>query len=389
MTNHLPRKPAATTRRAAVQGLIALGVSPFAVAQNNSTDELLDFSPRSKPPAGYAPDYGATVRAAEDEGRLVVYSTTDIAVAQPLVDDFQALYPRIAVEYEDLTSTELHHRFVAETQLGRDTADVLWSSAMDLQTSLVEQDYALTYASPESDALPAWARMRDQAWATTFEPIVFAYNKKLVPQPPRTHADLAALLQRTPALKGKVVTYDVEKSGLGFLLAAQDARAAPAFWDVAQAMGRADVRFAATTSAMLGQVASGRAAVAYNVLGAYALAQARRNPEIGVVFPTDYTLVLSRLQLIARRAKRPNAARLWVDYTLSQRGQALLARQGVYAMRADVSGEATAAQLTQKLGATLKPIVPGIELTQDLQPAAYRAFVERWRSSLGRPLRGR
>ncbi len=392
MTNRAPRRPLATTRRAAVQGLIALGLSPLAAAQNagsDSTDELLDFSPRSKPPAGYAPDYAALVRAAEDEGRLAVYSTTDLAVAQPLVDDFQSLYPRIAVDYEDLTSTELHHRFVAETQLGRDTADVLWSSAMDLQASLVEQDYALTYASPEGAALPAWARMRDQAWATTFEPIVVAYNRKLVAQPPRTHADLAALLQRDAALKGKVVTYDVEKSGLGFLLAAQDARATPAFWDVAQALGRADVRFAATTSAMLGQIASGRAAIAYNVLGAYALAQARRNPEIGVMFPTDYTLVLSRLQLIARRARRPNAARLWVDYTLSRRGQALLARQGVYAMRADVGGEATAAQLAQKLGATLKPIVPGVELARDLQPAAYREFVERWRGSLGRPLRGR
>ena len=388
MTRHTFQNPrGVATRRAALRGLIALGASPLAVAQN--TDELLDFSPRARPPAGYAPAYAAIVRAAEDEGRLVIYSTTDASVAQPLLRDFQTLYPRIAVEYEDLTSTELHHRFVAETQLGRDTADVLWSSAMDLQVSLVEQDYALTYASPEGAALPDWARLRDQAWATTFEPIVMAYNKKLVPRPPRTHAEFAELLERTPALKGKVITYDVEKSGLGFLLAAQDARATPAFWDVARALGRADVRFAATTSTMLGRLASGREAIAYNVLGAYALAQARRNPEIGVMFPTDYTLVLSRLQLIARRARRPNAARLWVDYTLSRRGQALLARQGVYAMRADVSGEATAAQLAQKLGATLKPIVPGVELARDLQPAAYREFVERWRGSLGRPLRGR
>ncbi|RZL48710.1 MAG: ABC transporter substrate-binding protein [Variovorax sp.] len=378
------------TRRAALRGLIALGASPFAAAQNatQGTDELLDFSPRARPPAGYAPAYAAIVRAAEDEGRLVVYSTTDLAVAQPLIDDFRSLYPRIAVEYEDLTSTELHHRFVAETQLGRDTADVLWSSAMDLQASLVEQDYALAYASPESAGLPDWARLRDQAWATTFEPIVFAYNKKLVPRPPRTHAEFATLLERTPALKGKVITYDVEKSGLGFLLAAQDARATPAFWDVARALGRADVRFAATTSTMLGRVASGREAIAYNVLGAYALAQARRNPDIGVVFPEDHTLVLSRLQLIARRAGRPNAARLWLDYTLSQRGQSLIERQGIYAMRADVKGEATAAQLSRQLGATLRPIVPGADLTRDLQPEAYRAFIRRWRSALGQPLRG-
>jgi len=387
MTRHTFQDPlGVATRRAALRGLIALGASPLAAAQN--TDELLDFSPRARPPAGYAPAYAAMVRAAEDEGRLVIYSTTDASVAQPLLRDFQALYPRIAVEYEDLTSTELHHRFVAETQLGRDTADVLWSSAMDLQVSLVEQDYALTYASPEGAGLPDWARLRDQAWATTFEPIVMAYNKKLVPRPPRTHADLATLLDRTPALKGKVITYDVEKSGLGFLLAAQDARATPAFWDVARALGRADVHFAATTSTMLGRVASGREAIAYNVLGAYALAQARRNPEIGVVFPSDHTLVLSRLQLIARRAARPNAARLWLDYTLSQRGQALIGRQGIYAVRADVEGEATAAQLSRQLGATLRPIQPGADLTQDLRPDAYRDFIRRWRNALGQPLRG-
>jgi hypothetical protein len=273
--------------------LIALGASPFAAAQNatQGTDELLDFSPRARPPAGYAPAYAAIVRAAEDEGRLVVYSTTDLAVAQPLIDDFRSLYPRIAVEYEDLTSTELHHRFVAETQLGRDTADVLWSSAMDLQASLVEQDYALAYASPESAGLPDWARLRDQAWATTFEPIVFAYNKKLVPRPPRTHAEFATLLERTPALKGKVITYDVEKSGLGFLLAAQDARATPAFWDVARALGRADVRFAATTSTMLGRVASGRLQRARRLCAGAGAAQpghrrrVSRGPHAGALAP--------------------------------------------------------------------------------------------------------
>jgi iron(III) transport system substrate-binding protein len=373
------------TRRAAMQGLLALGASPFAAAQN--TEELLDFAPRARPPSGSAPAYAGVVRAAEDEGRLVIYSTTDANVVQPLLDDFRLLYPRITVEYEDLTSTELHHRFVAETQFGRDTADVLWSSAMDLQVSLVEHDYALAYASPEGAGLPDWARWRDQAWATTFEPIVMAYNRKLVPKPPRTHAEFAELLEWTPALKGKVVTYDVEKSGLGFLLAAQDARATPAFWDIAQALGRAGVRFASTTSAMLGQVANGRAAIAYNVLGAYALAQARRNPDIGVIFPGDYTLVLSRLQLIARRSRRPNAARLWLDYTLSRRGQELIARQGIFAVREDVKGESTAAQLARQLGTTQKPIVPGAALTQDLQPEAYRAFVLRWRRALGQPLR--
>lgn len=56
-------------------------------------------------------------------------------------------------------------------------------------------------------------------------------------------------------------------------------------------------------------------------------------------------------------------------------------------MRADVKGAATAAQLSRQLGATLRPIQPDADLTHDLQPDAYRAFIRRWRDALGQPLR--
>ncbi len=173
----------------------------------------------------------------------MIYSTTDESVARPLIADFQAMYPKIEIDYEDLTSTELHHRFIAEFQLGPDSADVLWSSAMDQQSSLVSNGYAATYESPEGAGLPAWAKWKGQAYATTFEPVVIAYNKKLLKatEVPRTHADLARLLNTdTARFKGKVITYDIEKSGLGFFLATQDVNVAPAFWDIAQALGKLD-----------------------------------------------------------------------------------------------------------------------------------------------------
>ena len=49
-------------------------------------------------PAGYPADYGKTLAAAEKEGKVVVYSTTDTKAAQPLIKDFEALYPNIKVE---------------------------------------------------------------------------------------------------------------------------------------------------------------------------------------------------------------------------------------------------------------------------------------------------
>lgn len=379
-----PHRTSMLARRRALLGL-ALGVPLLSAAQEAS--ELLDYAPRAKAPPGYAPEYAGMVRAAEDEGRLVIYATTDADIVSPLLADFKSMYPRIGVEYEDLTSTELYHRFLAEMQLGVESADVLWSSAMDLQASLVERGYALAYASPEASGLPDWARWQERAWATSFEPVVIAYNRKLLPaaQVPRTHGEFAQLLAtQALRLRGKVITYDIEKSGLGFLLATQDARGWPAFWGMAEGLGKVGARFAATTAAMLRQLQSGNMVIAYNVLGAYTIAQARKHPDIGYALPGDYTLVLSRLQLISQRARHRNAARLWVDYTLSRRGQALMAsRTGLYAVRGDVGGEATAARLTAQLGASLRPIPLDANLTRALEVTVYRDFVRRWDAATG------
>ena len=48
----------------------------------------------------------------------------------------------MSVEYTDLNSTELYNRFIAEEAAGQGTADLLWSSAMDLQVKLVSDGYA-------------------------------------------------------------------------------------------------------------------------------------------------------------------------------------------------------------------------------------------------------
>lgn len=381
MQNH--RTPFLARRRTLLG--LALGAPLLAAAQDAS--ELLGYAPRATTPPGYPRAYADIVRAAEDEARLVIYSTTDADVVKPLLDDFRSMYPRVSVEYDDLTSTELYHRYLAETQLGTESADVLWSSAMDLQASLVGRGYAMAYASPEASGLPDWARWQDRAWATSIEPVAIAYNRKLLPaaQVPRTHGDFAKLLaaQASP-LRGRVITYDIEKSGLGFLLAAQDARAWPAFWDMAAGLGKVDARYATTTAAMLRQVASGAMTIAYNVLGAYTVAQARKDTGIGWAFLTDYTLALSRIQLISQRASHANAARLWVDYTLSRRGQTLMAqRAGLYAVRGDVGGDTTAAHLAAQLGTGMRPIPNDADLTRHLDIAAYRAFVMRWRAATG------
>ena len=155
---------------------VALGALCLqAVAQ-----DVIRFPAKGRVPAGYPAPYAATIAAAEEEGQLVIYSTTDIAIAAPLIDDFQALYPRIEVRYQDMNSNDLNNAYLGDLQASPTTADVLWSSAMDLQFRLASAGEAQAYDSPEIAALPDWAVWKNVAFGTTFEPIVIVYNKRLL-----------------------------------------------------------------------------------------------------------------------------------------------------------------------------------------------------------------
>lgn len=340
-------------------------------------------------PPGYPASYSNQIAAARKEGKVVVYSTTDTAAVRPLIKDFEALYPGVRVEYNDMNSTELYNRFISEAAAGGGSADVLWSSAMDLQVKLVNDGFAASYASPEVANLPGWAHYQGLAYGTTFEPIAIVYNKRLLTaaEIPQTHADLARIVRANPKkFAGKVTTYDIEKSGVGFNYLTQDYRVAGnATWDLIRALGATGLKVQSSTGAMLERISSGENLIGYNIIGSYAFTKAKKDPSIGYVYPKDYTLVVSRLSVISKSARSPNAARLWTDYLLSKRGQTLLANQtDLFAIRADVTGETSMAGLTRQLGNSLKPIQVGTGLLVYLDQAKRLEFLKTWKQALAK-----
>ena len=338
-------------------------------------------------PAGYPAAYQQIVDGAKKEGRLIVYGATDSKAAQPLVKDFNALYPGITVEYNDMNSTEVYNRFISEAAAGGDTADVLWSSAMDLQMKLAAGGHAMPYKSVEAAKIPAWAVWKDTAYGTTFEPAAFVYNKRLLTpaEVPQTHADFVRIISQ-PKFQDKVTTYDIEKSGVGFMFMTQDEREFAQFRQLEQAFGAARVRVQSSTGTMLERISSGENLIGYNVLGSYALVRAKTDPSLGVVLPKDYTLVISRVQFINKAAKHPNAAKLWMDYLLSRRGQTVIADASkLYAIRADVSGETTSSDLIKMVGEkNIKPLPVSPAVAEYLDPAIRMAFLKEWKASAGK-----
>src|SRR5258708_25653623 len=335
-------------------------------------------------PAGYPADYAQTIAAAKKEGKVVIYSALDTKAATPLVKDFNALYPDVKVEYNDMNSTELYNRFIAEVASGQGSADVMWSSAMDLQVKLVDDGQATTYASPEVAKLPKWAVYKNQAYGTTYEPAVFIYNKRLVTadEVPADHAAFAKLINtKVDKFKGKVTTYDIEKSGVGFMFVVQDTKYFAGMKDIEKGFGATGYKVYSSTGNMLEKVSSGEHLLGYNVLGSYALVRAKKDPNLGVVLPKDFTLVLSPVMFIGKAAKNPNAAKLWLDYGLSIRGQKMIGGDvELFSMRDDVDAEYTAAKLNKQLGGAVKPIPVPAEITEDLRPKKRLDYLGKWKA---------
>jgi iron(III) transport system substrate-binding protein len=337
-------------------------------------------------PAGYPANYADTVAAAKKEGKVVVYSTTDTAAAGPLIKDFQALYPGISVEYNDMNSTEVYNRFISERAANAGSADVLWSSSMDLQIKLASDGSALEYASPEIAHVPGWAVWKNQAFGTTYEPIAIVYNKRLLSgdEIPQSHADLTRVMtQKADKLKGKVTTYDVEKSGVGFMLITQDSKQNPGFWDMVKALGAVGPRFQSSAGTMMERISSGENLLGFNIFASYATLRAKKDPAIGIVLPNDYCLVMSRVMFISKTAKNPNAAKLWLDYVLSKRGQTLVANQAeLGSIRADVEGEMTASGIAKTLGDKAKPIPVSADLLGFLDQTKRLEFIKQWTTAI-------
>ncbi|HEX2553234.1 MAG TPA: ABC transporter substrate-binding protein [Microvirga sp.] len=359
------------TRRCVLAALLLAGAASPALAQDV--------------PAGYPADYADVIAAARKEGAVSIYTSTDQAQAQPFLDAFTKRFPGIKIEYNDLGTNGAYNRVISEAAAGQVGADVVWSSAMDYQMSLAKEGHAGAYKSPEAKNVPDWASFKDTLYATSVEPIGIIYNTKALPEGkvPKTRADLIKFLQDNKTeLKGKIASFDPEKSGSGFLHHTNDVRQTKTFWDLAKAFGAIGGRTYSSSGAMKETVVSGENVLAFNIIGSYGLQWAKESPNLGVAFGTDYTPAFSRLALITAKAPHPNAAKLLLDFMLSQEGQNALAKGGMPSVRTDTDQGFNAKTLNERVGGNLQPIKLDEGLLEYLNPQKRVQFFREWKASL-------
>ena len=303
---------------------------------------------------------------------LKVLSTADIASFDPLIKEFQTQNTEVSVNYTVASSAQVMTAIYDENA----AFDLVISSAMDLQTKLANDGYSQTFISNNTARLPNWAKWQDQLFAFTQEPAALVISDKAFEglTIPTNREQLIELMRANPEVfEGRIGTYDVRTSGLGYLFATQDSRNTDSFWRLTEVMGRLKTELYCCSGAMIDGVYQGKLALAYNVLGSYAENRLAREGGITIVPMQDYLTVMMRTALIPKTAESPHVAGRMIDFLLDENTQTKLAQTTGFP---PIFGQIADSQKA------LRPIRPGPGLLVFLDRLKRKAFVRNWESSI-------
>lgn len=298
---------------------------------------------------------------------LRILSTADTAYFKPMIDSFLATQRDVGIDYVVASSAEVMRAIQDEGQ----PFDMVISSAMDLQTKLANDGFVRRHTPEIAADVPDWAVWNGMVFAFTQEPAaIVVSNTAFAGLPvPRSRQDLIRVLRENPErFRGKVGTYDIRQSGLGYLFATQDTRASETYWRLTEVMGGLGTRLYCCSSDMIDDVENGTLAVAYNVLWSYAITREDAG-KFTLIQPSDFTTVMLRSVVIPRNAPAPDMAGQFVDHMLEQ----AFVAQGPFAITRSVEQRNEAALHRIRLG-------PGLLVFLD--QLKKRAFLTEWTSAI-------
>ena len=295
-----------------------------------------------------------------DAEPLVIRSTTDIAVIGPVLEGYLAGKPNLRIEYEQWGSNALYALTGADCAEGNACADLVISSAVDQMVRLVNDGCAATFRSELTASLPSELRWRDQLWGISREPAVMVFNADLVPamDVPRSRFDLLDLLRpENSRYRGRLATYDIETSGLGYLLAFADSLEATTFGGLMESFGRSGAVATCCSAEIIDAVIEGKYLIA----------------------PSDYTLILSRGAMIPRDAAAKTLAADFLDYLLSRAGREALEKALLLVRLDDDDGSPLEVLEAAQSNERLISLSPTLLIALDRQKRGI--FRERWRAA--------
>ncbi len=268
----------------------------------------------------------------------VVAPTQDELMTQ-LVDAFNKKYPGIKVNVTNMTAGQTVERIVTESSAGKTSVDTSQASLDTIQPLIQRQLLGSADWSSLTDGAPQDLVLPGGLGVTYYHlPNLIAYNSSLLKDgdAPKQWEDLAK-----PQFKGGKLLLDNRghfMDHLGFQWGEDK------MVQYARDLKAQQPLFVPRMSDAVQRLAAGEAPVATVSLGDYQLTQAKGAPikiaGVGPINASNFVLY------VLKSAPHPNAARLYVAWSVSKEARALFEKIGSYALATPGSGTKVAQTLS-------------------------------------------
>lgn len=252
------------------------------------------------------------VAAALKEGAVTIYTANQLDSEQQLAKKFNKKFPGIKIEIVRAPGSRLIARVDAEMASGKLSADIVEFSDSGLAKNY-EKLFA-DYTPPNATKYPAELRsISTKLWPKTAWGYVLAYNKALVRKPPTKWSDLSQA-----GFKDKLGWIPAGAGGTTWTLAMfQRQQLGDGEW---KALAKKKPTMYPSDAPLLAAVIRGEVRVAPLKTNSI-IPSMKGGAPIGIIYPTDGVPITASAAGISATAPHPNAARLYLDWILSDEGQ--------------------------------------------------------------------
>ena len=319
-----------------------------------------------------AQDRNSLIEGAKKEGKLNVGTSAPGDGFPKFLAAFKEKYPFIDVTsgYFTAPTGRVLARVGAEVDARNVTIDVIHVANMAAYIDMQIKGQLAEYMSPEYSALPAGTK-HDGYWATARAiGVIMTYNKNKLSEAdaPKSWKDLLA-----PKWKGKKFAIQGSSSGTSF----------SQFYQLEEIYGPDFMKQLAAQEPVVmtsgGQIIDAVVRGEILVGGAIdhwtAFTDSARQAGLLPIFPTEGTPISLAPIAIVKGSPNPNAARLFMDFILSQEGQKLLNTDiyGLWSTRKDVAPPTGQSPMSDA-----KPLLPKDMATYS---KASETFAERFQQT--------
>ncbi len=260
---------------------------------------------------------------AKKEGNLVVYSNQGVDTIQEYANGFRKKYPFIKVETARLQGAKGLDRILLEHRVGKLSADVVGVDFDNIE-ELMKAGVQARYDSPEKKNFSSQFYDKDSRWyVAEYTLIVIAYNTDLVKasEAPKSYQDLL-----NPKWKNDI-SIDTEPEQMVFAMMLEWGETKTAEYLKALMRNGAVPRRGHTLQVQL--LCSGETKIAAEVYPPRVMQMKyEKKCPIAMVFPNPVPGSLGSHTGIAKTAKNPHAAALYIDFMLSEDGVVSLVKGG-------------------------------------------------------------